>query len=540
MQVQSKSYKILVVVLIASLVLTACGGGTTGSTWFNVPSIPLRMGTDGSVSVAGFSLGPVLPAALVQQLQGAGVDKLEVRIGYNGVQIYNNGTPLPYLSWNAESVATLQDLLKQMPNLPNGSTIASLLPWLRTIGAGLALKLSPAADQVPRWTGETTFAPEQPAATVGPFRLGGIAFDESGNLSIAGIPGSALGLSGPLLDANTLAMLQSFGLDKIQVKTDPNGIMLSMNDRPLPGLAFNTQSLEAVKPLVNAFAPNLAPMLDTVLPLLPGLQVDAAVSFTGEPAGEMSLGTVPVVLNSDGSLSAFGVPLPGGAMVPADLMQKFQQAGVQKLDIDVGQEGLFLAANGQTLPTITWTPESLTQLAGIIAPLAGLSPEMINGALNLISQTGGLKAVVAVGGGEATPTEINRTLQTPSTEGAPILRLNANVTNGAIQDIEGLGSLTDLGVGPVALPPNVLQIFDQLGASQVQVNTDPGQVNILLDGATALTLNWDQASLQSVLSLATPFLAGTPLEDPNVAKLVTEQILPLLPGADVDLTLNLN
>lgn len=540
MLARPKHYKLLLVALIASLVLNACGGGTTGSTWFNLPSIPVNVQGDGTVSVLGYNLGAVLPANLLQQLQGASINKLEIRIGYNGILVYANGNQLPYISWDADAVSTLQDVIRQVPQIvPNADLIANVLPWLRTIGMGLALNVTPAAANVPRWTGETVAAtaaaPETP--TIGPFQLGGIAFDQSGNLSVAGVPGSALGLSGPLLDANTLGLLQSLGLDKLQVRTEPTGIRLALNDRPLPGISFDTTSLENVKPVVAAFAPNLAPTLDTVLPLLPATQVDMAVSFTGEPVGELQLGNLPVVLNTDGTLAAFGVPVPG-VTVPADILQKLQAAGVQALNVDLGQEGLFLAANGQTLPTITWTPETLNTLANVVAPLAGLSPELISSGMNLIQQTGGIKATVGVGAA-AEPAEINKTLGTVSGEGAPVMRLNATVQDGAIQSVEGLGALSDLGVGPVALPPNVMQILTGLGADQVQINTDPGQVNILLDGNTALTLNWDQASLQSALQLAGPFLAGTPLEDPNVAKLVNEQIVPLLPGADVDVTLNL-
>jgi hypothetical protein len=169
-----------------------------------------------------------------------------------------------------------------------------------------------------------------------------------------------------------------------------------------------------------------------------------------------------------------------------------------------------------------------------------MSPETITSLLNLVNQSGGLQANIAVGEGEPVAAEINKTLTVPSGEGAPVMRLNATVQDGAIQSVEGLGSLSDLGVGPVVLPPNVMQILQGLNAQQVQINTDPGQVNLLVNGETALTLNWDQTSLESLLQLAGPFLAGTPLEDPNVAQLVQEQILPLVPGADVDVTLNLN
>ena len=63
--------------------------------------------------------------------------------------------------------------------------------------------------------------------------------------------------------------------------------------------------------------------------------------------------------------------------------------------------------------------------------------------------------------------------------------------------------------------------------------------NLLLDGETALTVNYDQPSLTAALDLAGPFLAGTPLENPAVRTLVQEQILPLVPAADLDVTVAL-
>lgn len=540
MQARSKIYRIFVVALIASLVVSACGGGTSGSTWFNLPSVPIHIQPDGTARAFGLNLGALLPQPLVQQLQTASVRKLEARIGYNGVFVYTNGQGLPYISWDVDAVATLQDVLRRAPGVPNANLIANALPWLRRIGLGVALNLPGTGAAIPSWSGETTFTPEQPPSTIGPFQLGGITFDQSGNLSIGSVPGSALGLAGPLIDANTLGMLQSFGLDKLQIRTEPNGIKLSLNDRPLPGLAYDSRSLATAQPIVAAFAPDLAPTLETVLPALQSTEVDMVVSFTGEPAGEMSLGVVPVVLNDDGTLSAFGFPIPGGPMVPPDILEKLQQAGVQSLNVDLSEAGLFVAANGQTLPTITWTPESLATLANVVAPIAGISTDLISGALRLVDETGGLRANIVLGDAVAPSGDIDRTLATPSTEGAPIIRLNANVQGNAIQSIEGLGDLAALGIGPIALPPNVMQILGQLNARQIQLNTEAGKVDINLDGNTALTLNWDEPSLQSALQLAGPFLAGTPLEDPTVASFVQGQILPILPGADVDVTLNLN
>lgn len=545
MQPILKRVGVCAVALMATLALSACGGGTSGSTWFNLPSIPVKVQPDGTAKVFGIGLGAVLPPATVQQLQGANVQQLEVRAGYNGIHLYADGTDLPYLAWDADSVSTLQDVLRKTPGVP--PAVVDWLPTLRQIGLGAQLDVAPAqgaaVKEAPRWTGETQVTTEAaPAApTIGPLKLGSIAFDENGGLNIGSVPASTLGLPATLIDANTLGLLKSIGLDKLQVKTDPNGIKLSLNDKPLPSIAYDSKSLEQVKPLVGAFAPDLAPTLDTVLPKLPGADLDVAVSFTGQPAQETQLAAVPVTLNPDGTLGVFGIPLPGSGMVPPDVLQKLQAAGVQTLNVDVGQDGVFLAANGQTLPTITWTPESLNTLATVVAPALGVDPALINNGMTIMKEMGGsIKANVAVGGpSDAAPAEINKTLTTPSSEGSPIMRLNATVQQGAIQSVESLGSLADLGVGPVNLPPNITQMLAQIGAKQVLLNLDPGKVDVALDGKTALTLNWDEPSLRQALTLAGPFLAGTPLEDPNVLKLVQDQLLPILPGSNIDVTLNL-
>ncbi|MEZ4735369.1 MAG: hypothetical protein R3E79_50395 [Caldilineaceae bacterium] len=533
MRANPRFVKICAIALAISLVLSACGGGTTGATWFNLPSFPVTLQNNGGVELFGMTVTYVDPA-LVQQLQSANIQKLEIRPGYNGILIYANGQPLPYITWDAASVETLQDIIRRTPTIPNANLIASALPWLRQIGLGAAIDVAGTATEAMEWHGETRFVEEQVEPTIGPFQLGGIAFDQQGNLNIGGLSASALGVGGPILPPDTLNLLSSLGIENVQVTTTANGIQLSTNGRPLPGIAYDSQSLAQVEPLVSAFAPGLAPMVSDILPAIQGTALDVAVSFTGEPMGEMSLAEVPVAISEDGSLTVFGLPVAPNAL-PMDTLQKLQQAGVQQLNVEISEEGVFLAADGQTLPTITWTPESMQTLAEIVAPLAGISSDMISNGLALIQETGAIKAALALPGAEpAAGAEINKTVATPDVAGqpTPVIHLNATYNNGSIQS---LGGLTDLPVLPLNLPPNVAQILDGLSANELQVETNPGQLNLLLDGATALTLNYDDASLQSVLNLAGPFLGGTPLENPAVAGFVQEQILPLVSAADLDI-----
>jgi len=540
MQAKPKILKIFVVALILSLMLTACfGGGTTGSTWFNLPSIPLKVQDNGSVTV--FGLAVMNNPALLDQLRTANVQKLEVRIGYNGVHAYANGNDLPYVSWDAASVATLQELLRNAPDIPNGPLIANALPILRQIGLGVSvLDASAATGSFTRWSGETSAQTETAESTIGPFQLGGIAFDEGGNLSIGGLSAASLGVEGPILDANTLGMLQSYGIENLQIATEPNGIKLAMNGDPLPGISYDSASLANVMPVLQGFAPDLVPTLESAMPMLQNADLDVAVSFTGEPIGELALSDLPVALNADGTLSVFGVSAGSTPLVPADLLAQLQATGVQQLNIEVGQDGLFLAADGQTLPTITWTPENLETLSGIIAPLAGIDPGMIASGLALIEETGAIKAAVAMPGVTPETSEINKTIATPDVSGQPVATIHADAiySAGSIQSIGGLPEGVVPGL-PLALPPNVAGILGSLGAEQIELDTDVGKLNLLLDGETALTINYDQPSLTTALGLAGPFLAGTPLENPAVLTLVQEQILPLVPAADLAVTVAL-
>ena len=112
----------------------------------------------------------------------------------------------------------------------------------------------------------------------------------------------------------------------------------------------------------------------------------------------------------------------------------------------------------------------------------------------------------------------------------------------AVFDSEGnlksIGTLSASDVdalSSVALPPDAMSALDDLGASNLQIATEPNQLNVLLDGSTALSLGYDAAALAAALELAGPFLGDTPLSDPAVNQLLVEQILPLVPAADLNI-----
>ncbi len=552
MQGKLKVAKIFLLALMVSLVLGACGGGSTGKTWFNLPSIPVRLQENGAASVFGFNLGAIVQPAQIELLRSANIQKAEIRIGYNGIFILANGQELPYLSWDQASTATLQEVVRRMPTIPNNNLIANLLPWLRMFGMGVILDVPPAAGQAavdaPRWRGETTVTPAGDVApTIGPINLSSLAFDDQGAASISGVPVAnleqALGMSLPLaLDANTLALLDSLGVENLTVSTQPNGVNLTMNGQPLPGIAYDQERLAAAQQFVGPLTGD-NPMVADLLTKLPGAQVDLAVSFTGEPVGQTSLTNIPVAINEDGTLAVHGFNVPG-VTVPANIMSSLQSSGVQNLGVAMSGGGVVLIADNQPLPTITWSEEALQALV----PIAGLDPALVSTVFEIVGEEG-VSANVALPGAEAAPAG---TIPPPAEVAfqpaelgdmaPPTIILAADVdSSGQMQAVGGITAeeLGQFGVSAPVLPPNVMGILTALDAQEIHLTTDPNKLTLSLDGTEALGVGFDEASLRKTLVLAQPFLADTALADPGVAALVDQVVLPIAPAAELDIRINM-
>jgi hypothetical protein len=557
MQARPKIVKILVVALLVSLILAACGGGSTGKTWFNLPSAKVRIQPDGAMRVWGLNVGYFPQPALIQQLQQANIQQLEVRIGYNGIHVYANGEDLPYVKWDEASVETLQDILPRVPGVPNADTIAGALPWLRTIGLGVLLDLPLAQGQseldIPRWSGETAITADAAAEpTLGPITIGSLAFDQQGQAIIEGVPAStleqALGMALPLsLDANTLAILQGLGAEAVQVKVHGNGIDLALNDRPLPSIAWDQPRLNTLLTNVPAFVadPALVSTLNQVVPLLNGADVTVAVSFTGEQAADTVLAPIELNVNENGDISLLGIPVAPGAL-PADALANLQKANVQQLALSVQPTGIYAAANGQTLPTVTWTEESLPLLAEVIGPMAG-GTDLINTLLPVALGLGpNVKVNLPLAAGATAvevPAEVDFAIQpVEAAPDAPII--NVDLAIDAAGNLLALGGFTaaefaELGITLPAIPADSLAALRTAGVGQLELDTEPGILNVLFDGSNALALNYDEPSMMTTLDIAAPFLGDSIINDPAINQLLREQIMPLVLTSNADVTIDL-
>jgi len=554
MRSKSKRVLIFLVILLVTLSISACAATGLTSTLFNLPSIPLRVLPDGRATIYGLPAGPnpVFPLNLLEQLQAANVQKLETRIGSKGVYIYSNGKQLPYVAWDDDSVATLQEVIRQMPNLPNAADIAELLPSLRSVGTGVTFYLPPAEGQealnIPDWEGETTIeakAPEEP--TLGPFVVGSLAFDESGNATIEGVPAADLGVDLPQLDADTLGLLQGLGADQIDVSVKHDGLKIMLGDKPLPNIIYNDESLQEILALADPMLddPDTMSMLNDVVPILSGADINLNISLTGEPVKATELSDIPLEINADGTLSAYGLALGSDPVLDPDMLASLQAANIQQLDVNVVDDSLVIGTNGQKLPSLSWNSTTLDTLAKM-APVLGLPSATLEGGMEIVSKLTsstdmGLSLNLPLADGATAldiPEEMNMEMLAPDLGDtpAPVIHLDAAFSNGQLTSIAGIDSDE---LSSITLPPDVADLLTELEAGELKIKSEANSLNVMVDGETMLALNYDTPSLMAVMDLAAPMMEGTMLEEELIQQFVIEQILPLIPGADVDVTVAL-
>ncbi len=462
------------------------------------------------------------------------------------------------MEWDQTKTENVQELIRTMPGIPNANLIANALPWLRKIGLGAALNLpvpqGVASLNIPRWKGETVVSPETPAATtIGPIHIGSLVFDKDGQAIIEGIPASALspllgGAALPSLDANTLALLGTLDVQTVKIATHPNGINLLLNDQPLPGIAYDSESLAALQAQLGAFIsdPATLDMVNNLIPLLPGADISAVVSFTGEPVEKTEIGSLTVVVGDDGAVqSVAGVPLPAGIALPTDVIQKLGAANVSALGLKVQPEGIAITANDRALPSISWNDQSMQLVAGLVGPMVGLSPDVVDQGLATVRNLGIDVNVQLPASAEAAAAVTETQVITPvdlSGMTVPFIKLQADYGDQGFTQVGGLSAdtLAALGISLPALPPEVMQTLKDQGVAQMQIKSGDGSLNILLDGEQALAIDYDSESLATALDLAMPFLGDVAvLQDPIMMRFIRGQILPLAPLAQIDVTLNL-
>ncbi len=286
------------------------GGGETaaaaadGALVIDLPAIVIDFNDAGQASIGGVpaaDLGAALGAPLdglalsadqIQMLTGANIQHVQINNGATGIEILVNGQAIPSITWDADSLATTNEVFAMLGEDSMGA-IGDLLPLVSNLGAGVMLNFPPAqgADLIPAdGSGDasaTAAASAQSdflAAAGSPARINlPINYNADGTFSIGSMSAEALSLSlGLPLESLTLTQdridrYMAMGLKTFTVATDTDGIHMTLNGQDLPyigwgdgKLAYGLQ-LAAQAGMLGDGGDSTA-MVDLVQQLLPMIQ----------------------------------------------------------------------------------------------------------------------------------------------------------------------------------------------------------------------------------------------------------------------------
>jgi hypothetical protein len=247
-----------------------------------------------------------------------------------------------------------------------------------------------------------------------------VEVDAQGALNIAGFinPGmlSFFGADPNLLkiDAATVGQLTNANVQHIELLFRNDGLYWWLNGQPLVPLTWDSAAFDNARDLLFGFAgldeTTRGLLANIALPLLLSLEQNVVIRFplkAGEaPIPERSMdGALPQPGASvDASLIAglrlsfddAGVPAVAGvsfaeiarlanvdlsaANLPPDTVQQFKRIGIQHITLRTTPEGVKLWSNGQPLPTLRWSEETLNNTADALTRLRLIDPAL-NGAL---------------------------------------------------------------------------------------------------------------------------------------------------------------
>jgi hypothetical protein len=243
-----------------------------------------------------------------------------------------------------------------------------------------------------------------------------------GTATVGGAALSSLPLVGAALGAvkfppDTVAQLTGSNIQHIQVDNTADGILILVNGKAIPSLAWDGESLTATGEVVKSMpgAAGAVAVLDKLLPLIQNLGVGVIIRFpvtegaealplvspeASQTAEELKAAqdafiesvqvppTVQVTLNYDenGDWTMGGMSQEEWAQIAPQFgsmlnmaptgVQALQKLGIQQIGISTNQDGIFISINDKTLPHITWAEGRINNVLALLAETGALDNVM--------------------------------------------------------------------------------------------------------------------------------------------------------------------
>jgi len=528
-------------------------------------AIPIKVKEDGTLAAWGIPLGssPILTPDVLGKLQAADIQKVDLTIAGESLYLATNQQPLPVISWTGASLDTFGDVATDLfgvsPGLLGGG-LSIVRAIVEKTGIGMSLEMPLAAGATPMSFDaayDVTAPAFDAAASAGakPSLQMGLVFQDGNLVSLGGISMETLaplGVAPVSLPANVSGLLDSIGAGKLNLVTAGNLIELLADGSRLVGIEYDNASLERTLALAGQFVsdPSQLESLGDALPVILASDINLEVSLDGAPAAATKLTSLPLVVEEDGRLTAFGFALGSEPIFQPQFIADMQAINVQRMDANIVNDSLYLATNGENLPVISWSEKSLDVVQNVLGSALGLSPDLLGTGLTFLrSSDVGLALSLPVAAG-AEPVSIPEGFDVTAVQmeapqlgdlSMPAMQLGL-VLNGT--EIESIGNipadtLRSLGLALPSLPANVATILNDIGSDQLTINTTSNALELAADGEALLKLGYDSPTMQRLLTLAGPFLSANvseTLADPGVADLVSSNLLPMIIAANLRVT----
>jgi hypothetical protein len=192
-----------------------------------------------------------------------------------------------------------------------------------------------------------------------------------------------LGLASPVVDPSLLQMAADADVQDLAVVKEGAQTAIWVNGEPLTAL---TVTDSAVMALTEAFAPELEGLLSwvnatymTAIIHLPGSSGAQAMDMT-KTLGAADMAEPKNVIKMGATVSPQGEVISVGGLAFSDLgimapmvdISLAGQLGINQVDLDLGMNGVSIAANSEEWVSLAWNPDMLMQKAPAAYKLSGM------------------------------------------------------------------------------------------------------------------------------------------------------------------------
>ncbi len=229
------------------------------------------------------------------------------------------------------------------------------------------------------------------------------------------------------------------------------------------------------------------------------------------------------------------------------LVKRFTDMDLQHIEAMYKDDGIFVFANGEAIPFINWSAESLGNTTALATELGGLDPTFASALTTILPlvQAIGMDVVVQFPVEEGADAVAMRALsdipkapaETPAPGGVQLTVEVAYDENGT-PSVPGAGfilqSLMGVDLSQLALPPALIARLGDAGVCALTVSTQGDGLYLFVNDKALPRITWSQDQLTTGADILGELYFPNP-DDP--IRQVISTVLPVLNQADIALVL---